>query len=68
VEAARETGVTGWARNLADGRVEVHASGTQGQLDQFEEWLRRGPRFAEVRGVEMSEAAVHAIEEFVIRS
>lgn len=68
VEAARETGVTGWARNLDDGRVEVHASGTVRQLDEFEELLRRGPRFAEVQGLEKSEAAVHAVQEFVIRS
>ena len=55
--AARRVNVAGWVRNLADGRVEVHAAGTAGQLDEFEGWLRNGPRFAEVRTVEVSEAA-----------
>jgi acylphosphatase len=65
--SARETGVTGWARNLDDGRVEVHANGTAGQLDGFEARLRRGPRWAEVRTVEVSEAAVSPAGEFHIR-
>ena len=68
VNAAREAGVTGWARNLADGRVEVHASGAERQLDEFEELLRSGPRFAEVRDVEANEAVIFDSHEFVIRS
>lgn len=46
---ARPCGVTGWVRNLADGRVEVHANGTPTQLDSFERQLRRGPSHAEIR-------------------
>lgn len=64
---ARRIGVTGWARNLDDGRVEVHANGTSGQLDDFEARLRQGPRWAEVRTVEVSEAAVSPAGEFHIR-
>ncbi|HEV2202057.1 MAG TPA: acylphosphatase [Bryobacteraceae bacterium] len=68
--AARQVNVAGWVRNLADGRVEVHAAGTAGQLDDFEGWLRNGPRFAEVRGfevTEVTEAAVWDTREFTIR-
>jgi len=65
--AARETGVTGWARNLDDGRVEVHANGTAAQLDDFEGRLRTGPRFADVRAVESSEVAVLELSGFYIR-
>ena len=64
--SARETGVTGWARNLDDGRVEVHANGTDAQLDDFEARLRVGPRFADVRSVESKEAAVLELSGFVI--
>ena len=56
--AASRANVAGWVRNLADGRVEVYAAGTAGQLDSFEGWLRNGPRFAEVRGFEVTDAAV----------
>ncbi len=64
--SARQTGVTGWARNLDDGRVEVHANGTDAQLDDFEARLRQGPRYADVRSVESKEAAVLEFSGFVI--
>jgi len=70
--AARQVNVAGWVRNLADGRVEVHAAGTRGQLDSFEGWLRKGPRFADVRSVQATEAVPETILldtlEFYIRS
>ena len=65
--AAHEVGVTGWARNLDDGRVEVHANGTAAQLEDFEARLRLGPRFADVRSVEVHEEAVLDLHGFTIR-
>jgi acylphosphatase len=65
--AARDLGVTGWTRNLDDGRVEVHANGVVKVLDEFEAWLRKGPRGSDVRGFEMSGAAVVQSAGFVIR-
>jgi len=56
--SARQLGVTGWARNQDDGGVEVHANGIVEQLDDFEARLRQGPRWAQVRAVDVSEAAV----------
>ena len=64
---ARQIGVTGWARNQDDGGVEVHANGTVKQLDDFEARLRQGPRWAQVRAVEVSEAAVSSETGFHIR-
>jgi len=61
--SAQEAGVTGWARNLDDGR----ANGTSGQLEDFEARLRQGPRFADVRKVELMEAAVLELSGFSIR-
>ena len=65
--AARELDVTGWARNLADGDVEVHANGGAAQLDQFEGRLRQGPPWSDVRRVEVTEAAVSGASGFLIR-
>ncbi len=65
--AAREAGVTGWVRNLPDGRVEVHAEGTRAQMDRFEASLRRGPAHADVRGFESSEASPAHAKRFEIR-
>jgi acylphosphatase len=53
-EAVR-LGLRGWVRNLDDGRVEVLAAGSAARLDEFAGALHRGPRWAEVRGVECHE-------------
>ena len=49
--------VTGWVRNLADGRVEVFGQGNPAKLDELQGRLWQGPRWAEVRDVEVLEAA-----------
>ena len=64
---ASEIGVTGWASNLPDGRVEAHANGTKKQLDEFEARLRQGPRSADVETFEVSETAVSGTAGFDIR-
>jgi acylphosphatase len=64
---AREIGITGWAQNLGDGRVEVHANGTPAQLEDFEARLRQGPRWSEVRSVEVNDVAVLDAIGFHIR-
>ena len=48
---ARAIGITGYARNLPDGRVEVLACGTSAALEQFVAWLWIGPSAAKVSGV-----------------
>jgi acylphosphatase len=40
--------ISGWARNLTDGRVEVFACGTENQLELFYSWLKHGPQLAKV--------------------
>jgi acylphosphatase len=65
--SANAIGVEGWVRNMDDGRVEVHACGTPDQLSAFEGLLWKGPRWAEVRGVEAVEAAPEKIRGFEVR-
>jgi acylphosphatase len=59
-DAAGRQGVTGYARNLRDGRVEVYAIGTEEQLRGLREELRRGPRLASVESVSETEAELLA--------
>jgi acylphosphatase len=66
-QAARDLGVTGWAKNLANGDVEVHANGTPSQLETLEGHLRQGPRWGEVRSVISTEAPVSSDSSFEIR-
>lgn len=48
---AQSLGLTGWVRNLADGRVEIHAQGTAGALEQLVQWCQKGPVLAKVSGL-----------------
>jgi acylphosphatase len=65
--AANSIGLTGWARNLDDGDVEVYAAGSAAQLSELAGLLRKGPRWAEVRGVDESEAPLEQHPSFFIR-
>jgi acylphosphatase len=52
---ASELGVSGWVRNLIDGRVEVMAQAPEAAMNQFVEALRRGPPAGEVRDIVQTE-------------
>jgi len=45
---AIELGLSGWVKNLADGRVEFLISGSDSALKQMRAWLQEGPRLARV--------------------
>ncbi len=49
---AERLAITGLARNLPDGSVEVIAHGPRAALDTFREWLHRGPTTARVASVQ----------------
>jgi len=66
-EQANLFGVTGWVRNLPDGRVEVMASGDDNQLQQLKNWLRRGPDMAKVLDLECEDAEYVEYDTFSIR-
>ena len=65
--AATRLALTGWTRNLDDGRVAVFAQGPASKLTELEGLLWKGPRWSEVRGVESSLAAPERLREFIIR-
>ncbi|MFZ2314583.1 MAG: acylphosphatase [Gammaproteobacteria bacterium] len=48
---AEGLGLSGWARNLEDGSVEVVAFGAQSALSELSEWLKQGPEKAEVKHI-----------------
>jgi acylphosphatase len=58
--------LTGYVRNLDDGRVEVYAAGALEKLSDLSAALRKGPRLSDVRGVEEQEAAVEHHSSFEI--
>lgn len=50
---ANRLGLTGWVRNLADGRVEVLAEGPAAEIETFLDRLRGGPSLAHVDQLEV---------------
>ena len=60
-------GVSGFAKNRADGAVEVVAEGAEAVLADFEARLREGPAFAEVANVEREAIAERGSGGFHIR-
>jgi acylphosphatase len=52
VRKAQSLGVSGYARNLPDGRVEVLACGDPRVIESFTAWLWEGSTASQVTGVE----------------
>ena len=68
VEAkASALGLSGWVRNLEDGRVEVYAVGPEPALNDLAGALHTGPRMAHVRNVDQQDAPVERLSGFSIR-
>jgi acylphosphatase len=57
-DVARREGITGFVRNLPDGRVEAVAEGDDESLTRLEMALRRGPPHARVDHVEVDAVPV----------
>lgn len=65
---ARSLGLTGMARNLSNGQVEVTAEGTRAALEALIELVRDGPPGALVREIHVNwEDAPAREREFLIR-
>ena len=65
---AERLGVKGFARNLYNGEVEVHAEADDVTLELFKQELERGPRMARVTEVVESDLPVTGLySSFLIR-
>ena len=60
-------GISGYAKNMPDGSVEVLACGNDTVLDRLAEWLKSGPPMARVTRVECSPANAEAPDSFFTR-
>lgn len=52
-EVADRLGLTGWVRNLPDGRVEIVAEGEEDALKNLISWCWEGPPLARVDSVDV---------------
>ncbi|MEW6984489.1 acylphosphatase [Colwelliaceae bacterium 6471] len=54
-QQAIEYGLSGYARNLADGDVEVLVCGEQDNVDKMLAWLKHGPPQAKVENIQQKQ-------------
>jgi acylphosphatase len=66
-QQARALGVSGWARNLADGRVEIAAEGDADAVSKLVEWCHHGPPAARVSAVEVQAEEPEGLGGFAVR-
>ena len=64
---AQRAGVSGWVRNLPDGRVEAVLEGEDDAVDRVLRWLRTGPPAARVDDVTVRVAEPEGEQGFRVR-
>lgn len=50
---AKKIGVTGWVKNLSDGRVEAVFEGSKKSVEKIVNWTKRGPILAKIEGIDI---------------
>ncbi len=50
---AKGLGLTGWVRNLSDGRVEAVFEGDESAVEAMVSWCRNGSPYSRVEGIEV---------------
>lgn len=65
-EKADDLGILGFVRNELGSTVYIEAEGDEKQLEQFMEWCRHGPRFAQVAQVDVHEDTLKGYDSFEI--
>lgn len=58
-QRAEELGLSGWVRNLPDGRVEVLFEGSSKKVEEMVRWCEQGPPHARVESVDSEYGEAH---------
>jgi acylphosphatase len=66
-DQANDLGLTGWVRNVSDGRVEVLACGERDKLEKLYAWLKEGPELAKVTDVTYEEIVWQDHDRFAVK-
>lgn len=66
-QQAQKLGITGWVRNIPDGRVEALLSGEEHAVQQLLTWCKRGSPAADVSNIDIIDVPYEAHEQFIVR-
>jgi len=64
---AQSLDVNGWAKNLADGRVEAVFTGEKNKVNELINLVKEGPRFAKVNNIEIKDEKYYEFNSFKIK-
>ncbi|MUH01156.1 acylphosphatase [Scytonema sp. UIC 10036] len=67
VETATQLRLTGWVRNLPDGRVEAVFEGSQEVVDEIIRWCYEGPPAAMVKDIHIEYEQPEGLQGFQVR-
>lgn len=59
--------ITGWTKNLDDGRVEIFASGKESHMEDFIKEINRGNKFSKVESIEVIDIEYTEFTAFKIK-
>lgn len=65
-QEADKLGLTGFARNVADGSVYIEAEGEKQDLDKFIKWCNIGPSMAQVEKVVVEDGKLKSFSSFEV--
>src|SRR4029079_18451895 len=65
-QEAEKLGLTGYAKNLRDGRVEVVVTGEPIKIEKLFVWLQKGPELARVEEVVKEELEERIFADFQV--
>ncbi len=54
LQKAKSLNLTGWVRNAPDGNLEILAQGTKKDLEKLIVWAKEGPKFANVKDIQIA--------------
>lgn len=63
---ARKLKIQGLVKNLPDGSLYLEVEGEEKNLEKFTKWCRKGPAFAKVEQIKVSEAPPKNFNKFEI--
>jgi len=65
-QQAIEYSISGYAKNLADGDVELMICGDQENVEAMLQWLQHGPENAEVKELQSKQVPLQEFNHFAI--